>query len=98
MCNESDNNPHVDYDDDDDDDNDCGTVTFLGVSRDSSLGSEEVGRGVRVHCTLMEMVSTLTRNNVMNATPLIYHRQKSKDKVQPSMTTVCVMYIFTPHT
>lgn len=38
MCNESDNNPHVKYDD-----NDCSTVTFLGVSLNSSLGSEEGG-------------------------------------------------------
>lgn len=64
-------NSHVDYDDGDhDDDDDSGTITFLGVSHNSSLGSES---GVRVHCTLMEMVSTLTRNNVMYAIPLTYN-------------------------
>jgi hypothetical protein len=40
MCNESDNNPHVDYDEEGD--IVCGTATFLGVSHNSSL---EVSKG-----------------------------------------------------
>jgi len=40
-------NPHAGYDDYDDDD-DSGTVTFLGVSHNSSLGNEwGEGRGVQ---------------------------------------------------
>jgi len=76
-------NPHAGYDDygddDDDDDDDSGTVTFLGVSHNSSLGNElREGRGFRIQCPLMGMVSTLTRNNVTCAIRLTYNWQKSK--------------------
>jgi hypothetical protein len=46
----------------------------------------------------MEMVSTLTLNNVMYAAPLADNWQKSKDKLQPSMITMRSICIFTPNT